>query len=66
MNEILINITPEEAVILKEVLASSISELSSEIADTDKYDFREDLKKRRIVIHKITSIINEKLAAAGR
>lgn len=41
-----LKLTNEEAANLKEVLTSYVSDLRMEIADTDKYEFREGLKKK--------------------
>ena len=48
-----INLTAEEAEMLKEVLTSYLSDLRMEIADTDKMSFREDLKKREEFLKKL-------------
>ena len=42
-----LKLTNEEAADLKEILASYVSDLRMEIADTDKYEFREGLKQRK-------------------
>ena len=42
-----IELTPEESVLLKEVLESDLSELRMEISHTDSFDFREQLKKKQ-------------------
>ena len=44
---------------LMETLESYLSDLSSEIADTDRYEFREELKARRNVLNKILSAVKE-------
>lgn len=41
-----LNLTNEEAENLKEVLTSYVSDLRMEIADTDKFEFREGLKNK--------------------
>lgn len=38
---------------LMETLESYLSDLSYEIADTDRFEFREELKARRNVLNKI-------------
>jgi len=43
---ILLHFTQEELYMLKEILESYLSDLRMEIADTDKMDFRENLKKK--------------------
>jgi len=40
-------------------LQSYLSDLSSEIADTDRFEFREELKARRDVLNKILSAVKE-------
>lgn len=42
-----ISLTDEEAAELKAVLTSYVSDLRMEIADTEKYEFREGLKNRK-------------------
>lgn len=44
---------------LVETLESYLSDLSSEIADTDRFEFREELKARRNVLNKILSAVKE-------
>jgi hypothetical protein len=46
----MIELTIEEAKILKEALTSHISELGMEIADTDRKDFRDHLKRRKAIL----------------
>ncbi len=46
----MIELTMEEAKILKEALTSQISELGMEIADTDRKDFRDHLKRRKAIL----------------
>jgi len=41
-----IQFSETEALVLKEILASYLSDLRMEIADTDSMDFREGLKER--------------------
>ena len=45
-----LQLTDEEATHLKEVLTSYVSDLRMEIADTDKYEFREGLKQRERIL----------------
>ena len=40
-----LNLTPDQAETLKQTLNAYLSDLRMEIVDTDKYDFREMLKK---------------------
>ena len=48
-----IEMTREEALVLKETLDSFLSDLRMEIADTDRMDFREHLKHRKAVLMKV-------------
>ncbi len=45
-----IELSNEESEILKEILEGYLSDLRMEIADTDKMDFREKLKKKEVFI----------------
>jgi len=45
-----LDLNPEQRATLVELLESSLSELSFEIADTDRMDFREGLKRKREVL----------------
>ena len=54
-----LDLNPEERQILIEVLENYISDLTMEISDTDRLEFREMLKaKRRTVIKVIESLKN--------
>ena len=59
MNTIEITIKNDDAKILAEVLESNISELSGEISDTDRFEFREGLKSKRMVLQRILSEIKK-------
>ncbi|MGA1824036.1 MAG: hypothetical protein ACMUIP_05165 [bacterium] len=48
-----ISLTSQEAWVLKEILESYLSDLRMEIADTDKMDFRDGLKKREEFLKKL-------------
>ncbi|MCB9463554.1 MAG: hypothetical protein H6682_07710 [Candidatus Eisenbacteria bacterium] len=48
-----LNLTKEELEILKDVLEGSLSDLRMEIANTDRMEFREQLKERKNVIAKV-------------
>jgi hypothetical protein len=48
-----LNLTTEEADMLKEILTSFLSDLRMEIADTDSMDFREELKKKEILLKRL-------------
>ena len=63
MAKIEIELTPKEIEIFKDVLENYISDLSMEIADTDKMDFRESLKVRKNLIVKIIQKLKETVEA---
>ena len=48
-----------EKEILSEVLERKLSDLSFEIADTDKYDFKQELKEHRVLLMKILEKLKE-------
>ena len=48
-----LELTKEEKEILIDILENNLSDLRMEIADTDKMDFREMLKKQKDVLKKV-------------
>jgi hypothetical protein len=48
-----IDLTPEQMGMLKEILTDYLSELRMEIADTDSMEFREGLKRRREFVQEL-------------
>ncbi len=48
-----IPLNSEEVAILRETLSADVSDLGMEIADTDRKDFRETLKRRKKVLMEI-------------
>jgi hypothetical protein len=48
-----LDLTDEEHEILVQLLEESLSDLRMEIADTDLYDYREMLKRRKEAIMKV-------------
>ena len=48
-----------EQKILADTLQSYLSDLSYEIADTDRMEFREELKAKRDVLNKILHAVNQ-------
>jgi hypothetical protein len=59
MNTLEIKINDEDSKILAEVLEINISELSGEISDTDKFEFRENLKSKRMILQRILAEIKK-------
>lgn len=59
MVETLVNLelSEDEAVILKESLQSFLSDLRMEIADTDRMEFRDGLKHRKMVLMKVVELL---------
>ncbi|MCU0634084.1 MAG: hypothetical protein MUE41_04340 [Gemmatimonadaceae bacterium] len=45
--------TRAEADLLRELLEGALSDLRMEIADTDSYDFRQALKRKESLLHRI-------------
>ncbi|MDW7712337.1 MAG: hypothetical protein SCH98_17865 [Deferrisomatales bacterium] len=56
-----VELTESEAATLQDVLDSYLSDLRMEIADTDRMDFREELKGRKKVLEDVLG----RLAAGG-
>ena len=54
-----LDLTKEEKDILTTVLESYLSDLRMEIADTDRMDFRESLKKRKDVLKKVLEALQK-------
>ncbi len=48
-----LDLSQEEKTILKSLLESELSDLRMEIADTDRMEFREMLKRRKAVLVKV-------------
>ncbi len=60
MNLVELNLVEADAEILTEVLESYISDLSMEIRATDRFEFRETLKSKRISLQRILAEIKKK------
>ncbi len=60
-----LTMTHEEAVVLREVLSSHLSDLRMEIVDTDSMSFRESLKGREGVLKKILEQLDGALHSPG-
>lgn len=48
-----LNLTTEEQDIVRDALGQVLAELRMEIADTDRMDFREMLKRRKAALQKV-------------
>lgn len=48
-----LELTEEEARVLRDTLVSCVMELRMEIADTDQMEFRESLKRNKQILHSI-------------
>ena len=53
-----VELSSEEVEMLQEVLESEISDLRMEIADTDRLEFREQLKERKETIRKLLKALS--------
>lgn len=59
MTETMVNIelSEEEAIILKETLKSFLSDLRMEIADTDRMEWRDGLKHRKMTLMRVVEML---------
>lgn len=48
-----LNLTAEEAEMLKEILTNSLSEIRFEISNTERMTYREQIKEREALIKKL-------------
>lgn len=48
-----LDLSPAEQAVLRQVLEQAVSDLGMEISATDSKDFRDDLKMRREVLHRV-------------
>jgi len=53
-----VELSSEEVGMLQEVLESAISDLRMEIADTDRLEFREQLKERKDATRKLLQALS--------
>lgn len=53
MGDIQLNLTEKEKDVVQKALERYLSELSSEIADTDSMDYRDKLKQERAALHRV-------------
>jgi hypothetical protein len=56
---VLLNFSEEELKMFEEILESYLSDLRMEIADTDRMDFREDLKKKEKFLNELLTLLNK-------
>ena len=56
---VLLNFSEEELKMFKEILESYLSDLRMEIADTDRMDFREKLKKKERFLNELLTLLNK-------
>jgi len=54
-----IDLSPDEKKVLVEVLTTCISNLRMEICDTDRKDFREEIKERKELLMKVVDALQE-------
>ncbi|MFZ0454407.1 MAG: hypothetical protein WCE54_17210 [Ignavibacteriaceae bacterium] len=59
MKTIELNLSEDEQNIIKDILENNISDLSMEITNTDKMDYREKLKIKRNVLQKLLKSLKE-------
>ena len=52
-----LKLSSEEAYVLRETLTSYLSELRMEIVDTDRKDFRDQLKHRRALLERVVDAL---------
>ena len=54
-----VKLSPEDAVVLREILVDYLSDLRMEISATDLMDFRENLKHRERVLNRVVDQLPE-------
>jgi hypothetical protein len=57
------DLSPEEAAALRAALDSYLSDLRMEIADTDRMEFREELKRQEAVLRRLLGRLGSGKAA---
>lgn len=55
--KIKLELTQDEALVLKEILETCVSDLRMEIADTDSKDFRDMLKGKKSILNRIVELL---------
>jgi hypothetical protein len=61
-----LNLSAGEGAMLREILASYLSDLRMEIAGTDSMDFREGLKKREVFLKRLLRDLGSQKGASAR
>lgn len=56
--------TDEERQLLESILEELVSDLRMEIASTDRQDFRDDLKRKKVLIQKVLESVRVQLVHA--
>jgi hypothetical protein len=59
MKRIELNLSEDEQNIIEDILENNISDLSMEITNTDKMEYREKLKVKRNVLQKLLKSLKE-------
>jgi hypothetical protein len=60
-----ITLTQDEATILREALSSYVSDLRMEIAKTDSWQFRQNLRREEVLLKKLLEQLDAELASPG-
>jgi hypothetical protein len=60
-----ITLTQEEAATLSRILSNYVSDLRMEIAHTDSWQFRQNLKHEEVLLKKLLEQLDAELAIAG-
>ena len=60
-----ITLTQEEAATLRRVLTNYVSDLRMEIAETDSWQFRQNLKREEVLLKKLLEQLDAELALPG-
>jgi hypothetical protein len=58
-----ITLTQDEATILREALSSYVSDLRMEIAKTDSWQFRQNLRREEVLLKKLLVQLDAELAS---
>jgi hypothetical protein len=60
-----ITLTQDEATILREALSSYMADLRMQIAATDSWQFRQNLKREEVLLKKLLEQLDAELASPG-